>query len=127
MLELDNVSPEVAEVYEEILDEPLVDIEELVTSLLSYRDKRVAEIAAVGEFIDEELLGALTARSVELLERIDADYDPSAHRYGQALARLLMANLDEAEEGENIEFNNDLEIFNELAGELGHDDLQIGF
>jgi len=128
MLDTESLPVEAVEVFEELLDEPLMPLEELIERLLEYREEILAEIAGTVEFVDDELVQALTARSIELLERIANDYDEGAHRHAQASVRYLMEDMDDDEDlGSVVGFDDDMEIFNAVVSELGHTDLAIGF
>jgi hypothetical protein len=128
MLDTESLPVEAVEIFEELFEEPLLPLEELIEQLLEYREEIMAEISASVEFVDDELVQALTSRSIELLERIANNYDEEAHRHAQASVRYLMEDYDDDEDlGSVVGFDDDMEIFNAVVVELGHSDLRIGF
>ena len=123
-----DVPVEAMEVYTELLDAPLMDLEDLIERVMSYRDRLAGDLAEAAEFVDEELAQTLVARSLAMLERIAAEYDEEAHRIGQAAALYFLAEEESEEDlGSAVGFDDDREIFNAVALELGFSDLVIGY
>ncbi len=128
MLDSSNLSMEAADSFEELLGDALIDLEELIEEVVTHREESIDDLANSGEFVDEELVGALAARSLELLERIAEDYTEEEHRLAQAAVRYFLIDLDgDFDYGSPVGFDDDREVFNAVVLELGHEDLQIGF
>ncbi len=123
---LAELPSELLEVLEEMLEQPLDDLEGLIEKVVSYRVE-VGEMFGVNaEFADEELAAMLAARTVELLERVATDYDEEGHRLAQAAANYLVSSDDVDDDlSSPIGFDDDKEIFNSVVEALGHDDLAI--
>ena len=123
---LSDLSAEVVEIIEAYIDEPLVDLEDLIEQLVSYRDEISDKFGVNAEFADEELATMLAARSVELLERVATEYDEDQHRLAQAATRYLVDEQDDEEDLDSpIGFDDDKEVFNAVVEAMGHDDLAI--
>ena len=124
---MEELSTEVAEIFEELLQEPLIDLDVLSKRLSRYMEV-VRKLAAQAELIDEELAETLGARAQELIERIGADYEEEDHHYAQACVLYFMMSHDDEDDLDSpAGFDDDLEVFNAVVTRLGHDDLVIGF
>lgn len=124
---MEDLSIEAAEIFEDLLQNPLIDIESLSFQLMAYQEQLREEIAQ-SEFVDEELAETIYARAMELLERIASDYDEHDHTYAQAAVFYYMELHDEEQDlGSPVGFDDDRDVFNAVVTELGHDDLIIGF
>lgn len=128
MLDADSLPIDAREIYEELLEDALIPLEDLIERMITYREDILEEIAASVEFVDEDLVQALATRSLDLLERIANDYDLDSHQHAQAAVRYLIEDLDDDEDlGSVVGFDDDMEIFNAVVTQLGHTDLIIGF
>jgi hypothetical protein len=126
-LDVKELSGEVAEIFEELLDEPPVDLEQLIEDLMEYRDE-LDDMMSAADFVDEDLGKSLATRLVELVERVIAEYGEEEHRLAQAAARYFIERADMDDDLDNpVGFDDDLEVFNMVARRLGYEDLVIGF
>lgn len=124
---MDDLSVEIVEIFEELLQEPLIDLD-VLQRRLSRHMETVRDLAAQAELVDEELAETLAARCQELLERVAGEYDEDDHRYVMACVNyFVMRHDDEDDLDSPAGFDDDLEVFNAVAAHLGHDDLVIGF
>jgi hypothetical protein len=123
---LAELPSELLEILEELLEQPLQDLEGLIEEVVSYRVE-VGEMFGVNsDFADEELAAMLAARTVELLERVAGEYSEHDHQLAQAAARYLISDDDVNDDlGSPIGFDDDKEIFNSIVEAMGHDDLAI--
>lgn len=126
-LDVKELSGEVAEIFEELLDEPPVDLEQLIEDLMEYRDE-LDDMMSAADLVDEDLGKSLATRLVELVERVIAEYGEEEHRLAQAAARYFIERADTDDDLDNpVGFDDDLEVFNMVARRLGYEDLVIGF
>ena len=124
---VEELSAEIIDLLETLLDAPLVDIEELNDSLTEYQEE-LREHIAHSEFLDEELAETLYARCMEMLERVANDYSKDSHKWAQAAAMYFMEQEDEEIDLESpVGFDDDRDVFNVIAQELDFDDLIIGY
>ena len=86
---MEELSAELIDLFETLLDAPLLDIEDLNDSLTDYQED-LRDVLARSEFLDEELAETLYARCLEMLERVANDYTPEAHKWAQAAAMYFM-------------------------------------
>lgn len=122
-----DLSFEAAEIFEDLLENPLIEIEDLQFQLMHHQEKLRAHMAR-SEFVDEELAETIYARCLEMLERIAGDYELDDHRNAQAAVFYFMEQHDEEQDlGSPIGFDDDREVFNVVVAELGFDDLLIGY
>jgi hypothetical protein len=126
-VDVKDLSGEVAEIFEALLDEPPVDLDRLIEELMEYRDE-LDEMMSGADLVDEDLGKSLATRLVELVERVIGEYGEEEHRLAQAAARYFIERADSDEDLDNpVGFDDDLEVFNMVARRLGYDDLVIGF
>lgn len=124
---VEDLSVEVSEIFEELLQEQLVELETLLKRLSRHMES-LRQSVAQAELVDEELAETIGARAQELLERVLADYEEEDHRYVQACVRYFIMRHDDEDDLESpAGFDDDLEVFNAVASYLGHDDLVIGY
>lgn len=122
-----DLDGEVAELFEELYQEALIDLEELIEELQAYREELLEELAQ-SDFADGDLAATLSARLLELIERVAQSYDEEDHRHAQAALRYFMESVDGDHDMDSpAGFDDDREVFNAVASRLGHDDLVIGF
>lgn len=126
-VDVKDLSGEVAEIFEALLEEPPVDLDRLIEELMEYRDE-LDEMMSGADLVDEDLGKSLATRLVELVERVIGEYGEEEHRLAQAAARYFIERADSDEDLDNpVGFDDDLEVFNMVARRLGYDDLVIGF
>lgn len=124
---MEELSAELIDLFETLLDAPLLDIEDLNDSLTDYQED-LRDVLARSEFLDEELAETLYARCLEMLERVANDYTPEAHKWAQAAAMYFMEQEDEEIDLEStVGFDDDRDVFNFVAKKLDFDDLLIGY
>ena len=122
-----DLEGEVAELFAELFEEALIDLEELIEELQAYREELLEDISQ-SDFADGDLAATLSARLLELLERAAQSYDEDDHRHAQAALRYFMESADGDHDMDSpAGFDDDREVFNAVATRLGHDDLVIGF
>lgn len=129
-VDVKELSTEVAEIFEELLDEPPVNLERLIEELMEYRDE-LDDMMSAADLVDEDLGKSLATRLVELLERVigeDHGEGDEEHQLAQAAARYFIERADGDDDMDNpVGFDDDLEVFNMVARRLGYEDLVIGF
>lgn len=101
-----------------LLEEPLYPVEELQRDIAAYESEITAAPAA-----DHELGLALVERSAALLEAAVCEH---THRLAQVAVRYFVMDDDgEDDLATAFGFDDDVEVFNAIACELGRDDLVI--
>jgi hypothetical protein len=128
-VDVKELSTEVAEIFEELLDEPPVNLERLIEELMELRDE-LDDMMSAADLVDEDLGKSLATRLVELLERVigeDHGAGDEEHQLAQAAARYFIERADGDDDDNPVGFDDDLEVFNMVARRLGYEDLVIGF
>ena len=128
LFEDQDLSTEALEMYSELLEAPLADLEDLIERLIEFREHLAGDLAQTAEFVDDDLAQTIAARALELLERVAADYSTQAHKMAQAVVLYFIGEEDSDDDlGSPVGFDDDRDIFNAVAAELDHHDLVIGY
>jgi hypothetical protein len=117
---LDDLLSDTREVVQGLLDEPTVAGEELTVAVRAYRD-HLAHLAK--PMTDVELGLRLADANLDLLAAV-AEAPAEARRLAQVAARYLVLFVED-DLGSPFGFDDDVEVFNVVASQLGHAELLV--
>lgn len=115
---VDELLSDTRAIVRELLDEALIPIDVLQRDVQAYESSIQDALAA-----DQELGLALAARSSALLEAAKCE---TSHRLAQVAVRYFVMDDDGDDDlASAFGFDDDVEVFNAVASELGREDLLI--
>lgn len=120
-----SLSPTTMELVQTLMAEPLIAPKTLKAQVETYREE-VRAAAENNANVDLELAMSIAGSCLSLLATIDGDTSESHHRLVQLACRYFVEEEDEDGDLDSvIGFDDDAEVVNLVAGQLGLDDLKI--